>query len=496
MKKSRLLPCAVLLASTGYAQVPAALNRMDLDNGGDRAEFLNDPSFGSDPLAGDYSGDLYWKVFPAHAIERASGAAILWGTEQHLFDLDWSDFSVIWAYQITPSFTGTDQAIRPILSPGAPGVFVPQIPNSGLTAPGPEVCPKPGYVGGWILSDVFADTATGSLIPLMQSTQPGEPDYFRADGTVDWSFVHFFPGDQSVTHPSPNGCGGEGNATLQWFASTDVRLQDGGENQGPATLQFDQQGGLEPGDRSRYGGIQFGGPGGPSSPLLPEFQLRGADLSFFMQGPRKQSPFGQSLHGSGPTLSVATRTQYFVNGALSLDVGLAGLEVPIGWNLEDMEPALKDGDFGNPGSTPVTVGVVLYDQTAKTDGSHIGLASANVDLQGSAQDLLIDSGFCFPALGGGFCLNPTNSIFNSLFFETFAAFKPFEPDPQNGNDIRWVSPQFPIPLQPTLIGVTLGWQGWSYDLTAPAPGPGEGSGLIYGSSNVYRMTMRDNENVD
>jgi len=464
-------------ARDAEARLQKNITRLDLDNGGEVAPFLQDPFVGSDPIGGDFGGDLYWKVFPGQAIQSCSGARTLWGTEQSLFDLDWSDSASLWSYLITGAFEGTDLTLRPVLDGSTldnPGVFVPEIPNSGLTSPSGD-CPKPGYVGGWILLDLFVDSSTGSMIPLMQATDAAADNYFRADGTLDWAFVHFFPEGQSLSQPNPNGCGSgfAGNATFQWFRSGDggPPSGDGGENQGAATLVSDGAGtgGTATGFASRYGGFQFGGGGG----LTPESQDAGADLAFLFQG---------------PTLNLSVNTGYRVNGVLAPELGLAGLELPIGWNTATATPALKDSDAGAPGSTDVTLGVRLYDQTAKTDGSSIGAFGANIDFPGGSLDLLIDAGLCFSTLGGEFGLNPANSIFGPTLGATLGALTPFTLDASRGNDVVYVSPQLPLAPDPSLLGVVLAFQSWSFDITAPSP--------ITGSSQIVRTRLRSNAGVD
>lgn len=482
-----LFPLATLaLALPLHGQ--AELNRLDLDNGGDALWFINSPYIGSDPASGNFDGDLYWKVYPAHALQRAAGAATLWGVELSLFDLDWSNFAPLWAYLITTSSSGTDLNLEPSLTTTGPGVLVPQLDNSGLTSPSPGTCPKPGYVGGWVLSDLFADTATGSLIPLMQASDSGSDDYFTSDGSVDWSFVHFFPGNnqsagpQDVFQPSPNGCGSGffGSASFQWLGSADgfAPFGDGGENAGPTTLAPDGSGtgGTVTGTNSRYGGFQIGGNGAPGSVLIPQTQDGGSDLSFFIEG--------------SPTLNLAVNTQYSVNGVMGTDIGLASIDVPIGWDTVANAPALKDGDGGVAGSTPITIGAAMYDQTASTTPfTNIGVLGANIDFTGGALDLLIDMGFCFPVLGGDFCLNPANPIFNPVFNTTLSALTAYQPDPQNPGERVYLSPQFPVAPEPCLLGVTIGWQGWTADLLAPS------SNLFSGSSNVIRSTFRANTGV-
>ena len=424
-------------------------------------------------------------MYPRQAIQRCSGGATLWGVESHLFDLDWSDFSPIWAYLITTSSEATALNLEPDLTTTGPGVFVPDIPNSGLTSPSPGRCPKPGYVGGWILRDLFADTATGSMIPLMQATEPSRDDYFTADGTVDWSFVHFFPGHnqtggkQDIFAPSPNGCGSgfSGSASFQWLGSTDgvAPLGDGGEN---AALAIPDPCTDDPsictGIRSRYGGFRIGGNGAPGSSLIPETLDGGADLEFL---------FGEA------TLNLRVNTQYSVVGVIAPQLGMAGLEFPIGWDTITGAPALKDGDGGIPGAVNATIGVQLYNQSASTATS-LGAFSANVDTSGGAIDLLIDAGLCFPLAGGQFALNPFNPIFGPLFNTTLAALTPFTADPANVGEVVYVSAQFGLAPDPTLLGTTLAFQGWEFDLLAP---PGS---EIAESSQVIRMNLRHNKHVN
>ena len=479
----------VALAAPNAGQT-AELNRIDINNGGDILWFINSPYIGSDPANGNFNGDFYWKVYADHVVQRAAGAATLWGVEMNIFDLDWSDFSPLWAYPITTSTPGSDLNLEPDLSTTAPGVFVPQLDNTGLTSPTPGTCPKPGYTGGWILSDLFADTATGSLIPLMQQTDAGADDYFTADGTVDWSFVHFFPGNnqsagpQDVFQPSPNGCGSgfSGSASFQWFGSADgvAPFGDGGENAGPMTIAPDGSGtgGTITGTGSRYGGFQVGGNGAPGSGLIPELQSGGADLEFLFQG---------------SSLNLAVNTGYTVVGVIAPEIGTAGLHLPIGWDTASGAPALKDSDGGVPGSTSVTFGVAIYNQSASTAGfadpgipDDFGVYSGNIDFPGGALDLLIDQGFCFPVLGGDFCLNPANPIFNPLFNASLAEFQGYGPDPDNPGERVYKSSQLSLGADPCLLGVTIGWQGWTANIQ---------QSMFVDSSNVLRTTLTDNSNV-
>jgi len=488
MKMLRFAAAAAALpwiAGASFSQ--AELNRLDLNNGGDILWFVNSPYIGSDPANGNFNGDFYWKTYPDHAIQRCAGAATLWGVEMNIFDLDWSDFSPLWAYLITTSTAGTDNNLEPDLNTTGPGVLVPQLDNTGLTSPSPGSCPKAGYVGGWILSDLFADTATGSLIPLMQQSDNGSDDYFTANGTVDWSFVHFFPGNnqsggqQDVFSPSPNGCGSgfSGSASFQWLGSTDgvAPFGDGGENAAHTTVAPDGAGtgGITTGVRGAYGGFQIGGNGAPGSGLIPETQDGGADLEFLFQG---------------MTLNMRVNTQYAVVGAIGPDLGLAGLDFPIGWDTASGAPALKDGDGGVPGSTPVGLGVAMYNQSAGTTPfSSIGTFSANIDFPGGPLDLLIDQFGCFPVIGGDFGLNPANPVFNTVFNATLGGFTSFGPDPANAGERVYFSPQFPLGPDPSLLGATLAFQGWEFVLTNP---PGQEIG---DSSQIIRMNLKDNSNV-
>lgn len=465
----------------------SGLNRLDLHNGGDILWFINDPFIGSDPTSGNFNGDLYWKVYPRQAIQSCAGARTLWGTEQSLFDLDWSDSAPLWAYLITPSSETTSGSLFPDLDSttlDGPGVLVPGVSNSGFSSPSGSTCPRPGYVGGWVFSDLFYDSGSGSLIPLMQASDPSAKDYFRADGTVDWSFVHFFPGNnqgqqgQEVFAPSPNGCGSgfAGSATFQWFGSTDgvAPFGDGGENAAIATMVPNPcSTGLDPcswtGPPGRYGGFRIGGAGAPNSSYIPNAKHDAADLAFLFEE---------------PTLNIAVYTGYTVKGILEPETGIAGLELPIGWSTGTGAPALKDADGGVPGSVPVTLGVHMYDLTAKTDGTSLGAVAVNVDFQGGASDLLIDLGWCLPFWGGEFGLNPANPLFAPTFNASIAAAQPFAPHPDRPEETVYISPQFPITPDPTLLGVTIALQGWTFDLTSPDP--------ITGSSQIVRTNLRDN----
>jgi len=489
MMKTALTSVA-LAALPMLATSQAELNRIDLNNGGDILWFISTPYIGSDPVNGNFNGDFYWKVYPDHVVQRAAGAATVWGVEMNIFDLDWTDFAPLWAYLITTSTPGTDLNLEPDLNTTGPGVLVPQLDNSGLTSPTPSVCPKPGYTGGWILSDLFADTVTGSLIPLMQQSDSGSDDYFTANGTVDWAFVHFFPGNnqsagpQDVFQPSPNGCGSgfSGSASFQWFGSADgvAPFGDGGENAGHMTIAPDGAGtgGTVTGTGGAYGGFQVGGNGAPGSGLIPEVQSGGADLEFLFQG---------------ASLNLAVNTGYTVVGVIAPEIGTAGLHLPIGWDTASGAPALKDSDGGVPGSTSVTFGVAIYDQSASTVGfadpglpNNIGVYSGNIDFPGGALDLLIDQFGCFPVLGGNFCLNPANPIFSPLFNASLLEFQSFGPDPVNGGERVYKSSQIPIAPEPCLLGVTIGWQGWNADLQ---------SSMFVDSTNVVRTVLTDNSNV-
>lgn len=444
--KSYLTGLWLASALAGIADGQARLNRLQLDNGGESLDFFNDPFIGSDPANGNFSGDLYWKVVPRQSIQRASGASTLWGTEQSIFDQDWLAGTTLWAYAIRSSVVGTDNTIRPALGTTGPGVFVPETP---IPFPPPAVTCAPGYIAGWTFYDLFADTGTGSFIPLMQATDPGADDYFRSDGTVDWSFVHFFPGGQSLTSPSPNSCGSgfAGDATFMWFASTD-------ERQGPATDG--------PALRSRYGGSQDGTVG----VLTPEAQSRGAELAFFISG--------------SPTQNLRVNTQYL---PCLPEIGLAGLEMPIGWDTVTDAPADKDCDQF-PGSTFVTIGTRNYDHESTT-GFTLGAHAANIDTAGGATDLLIDLGACIPFMGAPFCVNPANSIFMTTFSASIspAGFYTGPTAPAGPDESpEWNSPQYPVAPDPCLLGVTIGWQGFSIEPVS----------LQMRGTQVSRQTLRAN----
>lgn len=479
------------------------LNRLVLSNGPDILWFINDPYIGSDPANGNYSGDFYWKVYPKEATRTCEGAATLWGVEMNLFDLDWTNSAPLWAYQITTASPGTDLNLEPLLSTSAPGVFVPEIPNSGFTQPLFFDCPPdlplhPGYLSGWLLHDLFADTATGSLIPLMQASDALSADYFRADGTVDWAFVHFYPGDKQTdggqSHSALNNCGDEGTASFQWAGSANLGGGwKGGENQASATLRPDgnHTGGTQAGSVSRYGGFQSGLGNGPANGLIPDLQDYGSDLAFLFDGMQ---------------LNLAVNTQYAMYGVIEPEIGLAGLQLPIGWSTETNAPSLKDADT-IPGATAVTLGCVLYNQSASTNGTSLGAFAANVDMPGGALDLLIDHGACTSFLGGDFALNPANPLFVPIFATSLQAglgFAPQEPRDWQGHqlhttrkvvdsvalDIAYHSPQYPVPHDPSLLGITIAFQGWEFDLLG-VPGS-----EIADSSQVLMTTLRSNTNVE
>ncbi len=453
------------------------LNRVQLDNGGDILWFINDPYVGSDPGNGNFGGDYYWKVFPGAALQRCSGADTLWGVQFSLFDDDWTDGSVLWSYLIQGATSGTDLVLAPVLDVTAPGVLVPIALNSGFGAPGGGDCPPPGYVSGWIITETFFDT-DGNAVPLLQATDPAAGDYFACDGSVDWTFTHFYPGNaestagvgggQSPTQPNPNACGGAGSSTFQWLGSTDGvgPFGDGGENAGPMSQTNDGNpfsGLTVPGDRSIYCGLQAGGV--TPSGSIPESQDGGAELAWFTQGMQ---------------LNLAVDTRYPVVGVIAPQTSTAGLSTPFGWDTSTGAPAVT------PGGGFMTTGGIMYNQSADSNGLSFGALGLNIIPDGPF--LPVDASACLTILGADFGLGFAEPFF-TVFNTTAGLGGGFA---SAGGETSYTSPNFPLGFLttaaafPLLLGFDCAWQGWEYDASA---------GLFVESSNVIRQAIRPNTNV-
>ena len=63
--------------------------------------FINAPYQGAPVTNFDPTGDLYWKAFPADAMQRCDGKVNLTGLEFIAFDTDFYVSEVLWAYTIT-----------------------------------------------------------------------------------------------------------------------------------------------------------------------------------------------------------------------------------------------------------------------------------------------------------------------------------------------------------------------------------------------------------
>lgn len=265
----------------GNVDFSMPLHRVDLNNGRDAIYAINDPTIGSDPLVGDYYGDLYWKVYPASALERCDGTNTITGLEYEVFDQDWIvDGATLWAYSITTGVQGTDTTIYPDFSSTA--VIVPEVTDAGLPNPaGAGACPSVGYVAGWVMSEAFYDTM-------------GEPvELASVNDNLDIVFTHFAPGGQPLS--GANSCGTEGNATLSWTVSDDEGTPD--------WTGF---------GNNRYGGFSIGGAGVFAPIPEPHDSIATAALFF-----------------DEPTLSMGRydpETGWYSHS-------LAGLEFPLGIDL-------------------------------------------------------------------------------------------------------------------------------------------------------------------
>ncbi len=357
----RLLPLLLFVC----AGSTLAQNALRLDNGGDLLLTLNDPTVGSDPLAGDFSGDFYWKVYPATALQTPSGELELMGIDYSVFDQDWDlDGATLWASMVTVGVLsqdlgggGSTQApgtIEPRFADPA-SVFFPEVSNPGLgNRLGDGQCPPPGELAGWQVSETFIDTATGQPTPLITLV---------ADGATDYVYTAFYPADQSTTVGGVN-CGGGGNATLQFFVSADAPgAPEGGENIPDVLGSF----------TSPYGGRHFGDPdGGTFQFYVAQPYDRSAELAWTFEHPIINLIVDAGIDSFGP------------------ERGLAALEVPLGLEAD-----------GTPAGTQARIGFeIRADDAVPGLEVAIGFATTEPPL-----------GLPIPVFGAELLLDPTGGIF-------------------------------------------------------------------------------------
>lgn len=416
------------------------MNRLQLDNGLDDTAYLSTPFVG-DPIASgtfDPTDDLYWKVFPADALQRCSGTSDLMGIEASVFDTDFVATEALWAYTITPGVVATDQTIVPSFT--GPAVFVPGVSTTGtIFGPPGGGCPPPGYVSGWTYVEGFCSTL-GSPTPLY--------DDMVTDGSTDWVFTHYFPGpglaNMNLGPGAPlNSCGTTGDATLQWCLSADgppTGIGTGGENQPDWTMT----------GNSIYGGFSYGGDG--SFVPIPEDHDRGAELAWFFAEPTIQVRFDAGAQGD-----------------FGVEVGLGALETPL---------QVSSGGVSAGGTT--TIGVRFYDQAATTVGTDFMMVGANVTPP------FIDSIGCLP-FGNSGALLGLDVVPGSGFPESFAEFSfntPWFVD-SKGETVN-DSLQIPVGTSAAYVDLEISWQAWRFDAVA---------GDIVSASNVFRTTMRANDGL-
>lgn len=408
---TRTLICC-LLAGGAAAQV--SHNRVQLDNGGETVIWLNDPFVGSDPTRGDWTGDYFWKVLPADVLRTGDGVASLTGIEYYVFDQDWDlDDATLWAYALTEGVKSEDLGgggsgfspgnIEPWMAdPSA--LLVPGIENAGLGNPlGAGQCPPGDSIAGWLITETFEDT-DGALIPIKE---------LIADGAHDYVYSAFFPDGQSATFGGAN-CGGGGNATFQYYVSTDTfEVPDGGENI-PDVLGTGY---------SAYGGRHFGDPqgGGFHFPVANSFD-RGAQLAFHFDRPTLNVVVDAGLDGHGP------------------ERGLASLHVPLGLDAA-----------GLPAGTQCSLGWEIYSADALGKGDRLAMAAAT---------FMQPLGTAVPFFGGStLLLNSVDPVFlSSLLSWGFPAFQ------DEGSESVARSGLIPIQAEPAFLGTAIWMQGFELDL--------------------------------
>ncbi len=448
------------LSASVFAQAPLEQNRLQLDNEGDILWILNSVFVGSDPANGDYSGDLYYKVFPEAANTRCSGDFTWTGSEYGIFDDDWSTGAELYTISLGPA---TDPDGNDTLTPdyGAASEIVllgGTITWDDLTGVPFALadCPPAGFLTGFVLRETYIDTAGGSatIDPLFSNIATG-----------DLAISGFFPGGQSIAVPAVNFCGGSGDASLSWLGSTDNADPLNGENQPDWTAL--------PG-ASAYGGFA-GGVGGGGAPAFVEESLDGgAEFALLLDR---------------PTMNI--KVDVGLDASPLVEVGLAGLNPQIG----------IDGT-GLPTGTSAQIGVQLYSESSKPTNNVDGLGAGGFPFVGVTfvnvgPTLLALTGSCtsVPGVLEDLAVNPGDPVLTvvtspsgiNLFTDgdTAAAAGTANSNVDwdgNGSPDDGVYNGNLIPISPSvgLVGIGLSWQTFTANaVTSAAVG-----------SNVFRTTFR------
>ncbi len=428
--RSTLLAALALAGSTSAQD----LNPLPLNNGGEGFLILQDPFVGSDPANGDFSGDLFYKVWPASSLQRCAGVATLNGVEWSVADSDWTDDTTLSAYLLVEAFDNGSGELEPDFSdPNGTGVLVPEFVGSlanptGLPLP---PCPPPGFISSYTVRETFVDTATGLPVPLTT---------LAADGQANWSLSFFFPDGGSVSTPAVNGCGTAGNAAFPWLASTDQFNAIGGENQ----LDFLGSG------NSAYGGIQLGGTPG-----------------FIKLVPTDSSELSLLFEEAVLTMRVDVDQE---GGTPFIETGLAGLN-----------PAIGIDSSGVPTGTSPQIGIQVNDVAALT-GLNVGVAFLNIGTPAIDTTGCVDVPGVLENLGLSLS-DPILTLATGLF-----GIKPFAPGGTDfdgdtiGDDGVYESDLIPVSPSPGLVGAEIKVQAFTANaVTGAAVG-----------TNLARFTFRAN----
>ncbi len=347
---------ALVLSSVSAGQLE--LNRLQLDNGGDILYTLSAPFVGSDPANGDYSGDLYYKVFPESVNTHCSGTWTWTGSEYSIFDDDWSDGATLYGLVLSPAELNAGGLYEPTFGTSPDEIF---LPGGPITFPGTG-CGPSGFLTGFMLRETYIDTASpsGTIAPAF------------ADLPQDsWAISAFFPDGQTSGGVGP--CGPSSNTSLSFLASIDENQPDWTPTPGA----------------SAYGGVQIGGVPG----FLPSATYEGAEFAL--------------LVGS-PMLNV--KVDVGLNAAPFVEIGLAGLNPQLGVDAS-----------GQLTGAQLQLGVQLYSESSKPTTNTNGVGADGLPYVGivflNVGPTFLESGFgclSIPGLLEGLGLNLNDPAFFTL----------------------------------------------------------------------------------
>lgn len=439
------MPAANVIANTpgDEIRIPVLVlergfNRLQLDNGGDVFVSLSNPTVGSDPPMGDYSGDLYTKVYPKEVLLHPKGTMSVTGIQYSVFDTDWDlDDADLWSWALTVGVESSDTVgggsgvnpgnIEPLFTDPL-AVILPEVPGVGLGNPlGFGNCPPANEIAGWDVVETFLDM-NGQPVDILELV---------ADGTTDYVFTHFAPDGHELFSGGAN-CG-PGNATLSYLLSTDFKsfpfASFDGENQ-PDFLGTGY---------SAFGGERQGG--------SADFAPNGVD----------ETPVVRFFFDE-PTLSACPNA----GTGTGIEHGLAGMNLPIG---------VDSG--GVPTGASATVGWRMY-----SDSANPGTPGANALRVGAVFGTI---GAPLPAPGfdlNGACfmMNPSDILFVDSFIAWGLLF--FEGvDSDSDGDVDYTiyeSAQAPVKGSLALIDLTIYVQGLDLQTVSLA---GE-------STQVWQLVLR------